>query len=157
MRNGVSLYRIHLRRRIIPTVSEKNSTNTSNPSPVVPTNTIPIFQVTSETDDASDNSPPTSSVMNSNQLSIPSSSYDSRRRGIMNDHSGSSEETGFDTDTDGERRRQTNSDPMSSSSISMGDTSNGMQTEVILNSRNTHRAFPIVFRILTMTRSLSHV
>lgn len=141
LRSGVTLYRIHLRRPIIPTVSEKNSTNTSTSATTVPTNNVPIFQVTPEVDDASDNSPPTSSVMNPNQLSVPSSSYDSRRRGIMilTDHSGSSEETGFDTDTGDERPTQRNSDPMSSSSFSLGDTGNELHTEVRSDPRNDNR------------------
>lgn len=145
--SGVSLYRIHLRRPTIPNVPEPvlirktTSAKTMNSSTSVVTNGIPVVQVTSDTDNASDSSPITSPRLNPNQLSVPSSSLNHRRHGIiLSDHSGgSSEETGFDTDTGDEQPPQSAADPMSSSYLSEGDAPNDLPTEVseISSEKNT--------------------
>ncbi len=133
MRNGVSLYRIYIRQPTIPSPPKKNLTTTtttisasvtpvpSTPVTAIPSTAIPIFKITPDLNYVSDDSPP-SSQSNPHRLRVPS---------ILTDQSGSSEETGFDTDTTDELSIPAINDPMSTSSLSLGGTSNELNTEVI--------------------------
>jgi hypothetical protein len=81
----------------------------------------------------SDDSPP-SSQTNPHRLSVPASYADDRRSGkiMLTDPSGSSEETGFDTDTADELSSPPPLDLMSTSSLSLGELSaNELSAEVI--------------------------
>ena len=143
LRNGVSLYRIFVRQPIVPSPPRKNPATaymniSTNPTPVpgtpvtaIPTAAIPIFRITADLKYMSDDSPP-SSQANPHRLTVPPSYADDRRSGklMLTDPSGSSEETGFDTDT-ADEASSLPPDVMSTSSLSLGElSSNELQTEV---------------------------
>ncbi len=131
LRTGVSLFRIYIRR---PFISKPTKTK------LLPTPSRPIFKITSEPsnmfDDipsASDDSPPSLSQNHLNRLSVPSFLTVENRLGIVfvTDPSGSSEETGFETDTGDESLPSKFTDPMSSSATSIGENAKDLNTEVI--------------------------
>jgi hypothetical protein len=105
----------------------------STPATATPSIAIPILKITTDLKYASNDSPP-SLKSNPHRLSVPSLSTDEKRSGrfILTDHSGSSEETGFDTDTADELLPSSINDPMNTSTFSLSEASaNELNTEVI--------------------------
>ncbi len=149
LRTGVSIFRIYIRQPLIPKPTKKTSTNTKTNLPTntkinLPTDTktnIPTIRIASEPinifdvepgalSDCSVSSPKNFRHKNDNSSSVP----DKNRLGVIiqTDPSGSSEETGFDTDTADELSPPSLDDIMTSSSTSLNEIPKYINTEVII-------------------------